>query len=159
MTQPVDPAPVRIYLISGDTDLVDLFLLISDRRMQLPHEITVFPMLSDLLAAIQRDPPDIVIVAWSYVRDDDPRPDTLRETEACRRIRALPEGADLPLVLITTRPDQRRPAWDLGVNAFASFPPGAAMCLDALLAGVLAGRRVIVKDSDSVGDWFEVDEA
>ena len=106
-----------------------------------------------MLDALKTDPPDVVIVAWSTTRDSTSRFGSIREVEACAQIRALPEAADIPLVLLTTRHNQRQTAWNLDVQGYAALPLVTDSFL-ALITGVVAGQRLWA-DNQKIMPWVQ----
>ncbi len=107
-------------------------------------------ILLDDLVEVQRllrdDPPDVVLIVWSFVGNSAGRWGTFREIEAAREIRAQPEGATVPLILVTARDDQKTVAEAAEAGANLLVPaPVLHFDLIGIVDDVIAGAPVDLK--------------
>lgn len=89
------PDKVRILLVEDDRSLVEL-LSFHLRRAEFDVETTADGEEALLLA--RESPPDLVILDWMI--------EGISGLEVCRRLRRLPETANVPIIMLTARGEE-----------------------------------------------------
>ena len=85
----------RILLVEDDSSLVEL-LAFHLRRSEFEVETT--PDGEDALLMARETPPDLVILDWMI--------EGISGIEVCRRLRRLPETANVPIIMLTARGEE-----------------------------------------------------
>ena len=89
------PDKVRILLVEDDRSLVEL-LSFHLRRAEFDVETTADG--EDALLLAREAPPDLVILDWMI--------EGISGLEVCRRLRRLPETANVPIIMLTARGEE-----------------------------------------------------
>ena len=89
------PNKVRILLVEDDRSLVEL-LSFHLRRAEFEVETTADG--EDALLLAREAPPDLVILDWMI--------EGISGLEVCRRLRRLPETANVPIIMLTARGEE-----------------------------------------------------
>jgi two-component system, OmpR family, phosphate regulon response regulator PhoB len=89
------PTKGRVLLVEDDSSLVEL-LAFHFRREDFTVETTADG--EDALLIARESPPDVVILDWMI--------EGLSGIEVCRRLRRLPETANVPIIMLTARGEE-----------------------------------------------------
>jgi two-component system, OmpR family, phosphate regulon response regulator PhoB len=85
----------RILLVEDDQSLVELLVFHLERE---EFEVESTPDGEDALLMARETPPDAVILDWML--------EGLSGIEVCRRLRRLPETANVPIIMLTARDEE-----------------------------------------------------
>jgi two-component system phosphate regulon response regulator PhoB len=103
----------RILLVDDEPDLLELVRVNLD---QVGYRVETAEDGREALAAIQRNPPDLIIL-------DLMLPD-VSGTEICRRVRADPRLCEIPIIMLTAKADEvdRVVGLELGADDYVTKP-------------------------------------
>ena len=103
----------RIVVVDDEPDLLELVRV---NLSQAGFEVHVAELGEEALALVERIAPDLLVV-------DLMLPD-IPGTDICRRLRARPETADLPIIMLTARADEvdRVVGFELGADDYVTKP-------------------------------------
>ncbi|WP_068922759.1 response regulator transcription factor [Planobispora rosea] len=82
----------NILVVEDDTDIRDLIVL---QLRQDGHQVRTASSGPEALAAIERQPPDVVILDWGLPYLSGP--------QVCRRVRAMPEAGRVKVLMLTVQ--------------------------------------------------------
>ena len=85
----------RVLLVEDDRSLVELLVFHLERE---EFEVETTPDGEDALLIARETPPDVVILDWMI--------EGLSGIEVCRRLRRLPETANVPIIMLTARGEE-----------------------------------------------------
>ena len=103
----------RILLVEDDSSLVEL-LSFHLRRAELEVESTADG--EDALLIARETPPDVIILDWMI--------EGISGLEVCRRLRRMPETANVPIIMLTARSEEsdRIRGLDTGADDYVTKP-------------------------------------
>ena len=103
----------KILLVEDDRALVEL-LVYHFRRAE--FEVRTTPDGEDALLMARESPPDLVILDWML--------EGLSGIEVCRRLRRLPETANVPIIMLTARGEEsdRIRGFETGADDYVTKP-------------------------------------
>ncbi|MCX7681782.1 MAG: response regulator [Anaerolineae bacterium] len=118
----------RILVIDDEAELLDMMRLVLERRAG--HQVILSADGADGLAKARADPPDLAII--------DVMMPGMTGYEVCRRLRADPATAYIPILILTARaqPMDREAAMEAGADAYLAKPvvmPELLKTVDELL--------------------------
>jgi CheY-like chemotaxis protein len=143
MSDDVQRTGLRIVLVDTPRNASGVLIRLIFERGRPADTVLLLDDLAAALDLLRDDPPDIVLIVWSSVRDSTARWGNVREVEAARKIRAAPGGATVPLILITARGDQQTVAEAQEAGANLLIPaPIVHHDLIGIVDDVIAGRPV-----------------
>ena len=85
----------RILLVEDDPNLAELVRYNLERE---DFEVETTPDGEEALLLARETPPDLVVLDWMI--------ESLSGIEVCRRLRRLPETANVPIIMLTTRVEE-----------------------------------------------------
>src|SRR3546814_19052630 len=85
----------RILLVEDDPNLAELVRYNLERE---DFEVETTPDGEEALLLARETPPDLVVLDWMI--------ESLSGIEVCRRLRRLPETANVPILLLTARVEE-----------------------------------------------------
>jgi len=89
------PAKARILLVEDDRALVELLVYHFERE---EYDVRTTPDGEDALLMARESAPDLVILDWML--------ENLSGIEVCRRLRRMPETANVPIIMLTARGEE-----------------------------------------------------
>jgi two-component system phosphate regulon response regulator PhoB len=89
------PARPTVLLVEDDRPLAELLTYHFERE---DYEVRVTPDGEDALLMARESVPDIVILDWML--------ESLSGIEVCRRLRRIPETANVPIIMLTARGEE-----------------------------------------------------
>ncbi len=133
----------RILLVEDDRALVELLVYHFERE---EFEVSATPDGEEALLMARESPPDLVILDWML--------EGVSGIEVCRRLRRLPETANVPIIMLTARGEEsdRIRGFETGADDYVT-KPFSPRELVARVAAVLrrvrpalAGERLLYAD-------------
>jgi two-component system, OmpR family, phosphate regulon response regulator PhoB len=85
----------RILLVEDDPALVELLVYGFERE---EFEVQSTPDGEEALVMVRESPPDLVILDWMI--------EGISGIEVCRRLRRMPEAANVPIIMLTARGEE-----------------------------------------------------
>src|SRR3546814_12143906 len=85
----------RILLVEDDPNLAELVRYNLERE---DFEVETTPDGEEALLLARETPPDLVVLDWMI--------ESLSGIEVCRRLRRLPETANVPIIMLTARVEE-----------------------------------------------------
>lgn len=103
----------RILLVEDDRSLVQLLTYHFERE---GYQVGTTPDGENALLMVREAAPDIVILDWML--------ESLSGIEVCRRLRRIPESANVPIIMLTARGDEgdRVRALETGADDYVTKP-------------------------------------
>ena len=89
------PTKARILLVEDDRALVELLVYHFERE---EYDVRTTPDGEDALLMARESAPDLVILDWML--------ENLSGIEVCRRLRRMPETANVPIIMLTARGEE-----------------------------------------------------
>jgi two-component system phosphate regulon response regulator PhoB len=135
----------KILLVEDDRPLVALLSYHFERE---GFEVSGTPDGEDALLRARESPPDLVILDWML--------EGLSGIEVCRRLRRLPETANVPIIMLTARGEEadRIRGLETGADDYVTKPFSPRELVARVLAVLrrvrpaLAGERLAYADID-----------
>jgi len=127
----------KILVIDDNTELLEMVNLLLEKRGE--HETVLSADSADGLAKALADPPDLAIL--------DVMMPGISGYEICRRLRAHPPTASIPIIILTARgqPVDRQAALDAGADAYLAKPVQMTELLEQV--NTLLTKHAAVKPS------------
>ncbi len=121
----------RILVIDDNSDLLQMIRLLLEERGG--HEVTLSTEGADGLAKAAANPPDLAVV--------DVMMPMMTGYEVCRRLRAAPATAEIPIIILTARGQDvdRQAALEAGADLYIAKPVTMAELLEQV-NGLLARK-------------------
>ncbi len=137
------PTKGRILLVEDDRALVELLVYHFERE---EFEVRTTPDGEDALIMARETVPDLVILDWMV--------EGLSGLEVCRRLRRLPETANVPIIMLTARGEEadRIRGLETGADDYVTKPFSPRELVARVLAVLrrvrpaLAGERLAYAD-------------
>ena len=103
----------RVLVVDDEPDLVELLRW---NLVEAGYDVDAASSGSEALERVRRSPPDLVVL-------DLMLPD-ISGTEVCRKLRANPEHADLPIIMLTAKAEEidRVVGFELGADDYVTKP-------------------------------------
>jgi two-component system phosphate regulon response regulator PhoB len=135
----------KILLVEDDRPLVEL---LSYHLGRAAFEVESTPDGEDALLLARESPPDLVILDWML--------EGVSGIEVCRRLRRLPETANVPIIMLTARGEEadRIRGLETGADDYVTKPFSPRELVARVLAVLrrvrpaLAGERLAYADID-----------
>ena len=107
------PARPDILLVEDDRPLVELLVYHLGRE---DYGVRTTPDGEDALLMARESPPDLVILDWML--------ESLSGIEVCRRLRRIPETANVPIIMLTARGEEsdRIRGFETGADDYVTKP-------------------------------------
>jgi CheY-like chemotaxis protein len=115
--------PRTVLLVDDDPLILEVLRTVLDLE---EFDVTTASNGRDALAAVEAAPPDVVVC--------DVMMPGMTGLEVCRTVKAAPETADVPVVLLTARdrPEDRQEGLDAGCDAYLTKPFSPLELIDVI---------------------------
>jgi two-component system phosphate regulon response regulator PhoB/two-component system alkaline phosphatase synthesis response regulator PhoP len=138
----------RIAIVDDEPDIVELITLHLGKAGFRPEGYTG---AAPFLHSIEEDPPDLIILDLMLPDADG--------FEICRRLKASPALAPVPVIMLTARTEEtdRVLGLELGADDYVTKPFSPRELVARVKAVLRRGRRPEETERISVGDLLEID--